>query len=195
VVAVAASLDVRDGTFFSYVMNNYWYTDTPAQQGGQFTFRYALTSGPDVSIPDALAMAADARAPLFAIRRYSMGWAPSLDPGGTSFVEVIPPGARLLTMRPLEREGRYLLRVQNATPEPLDARIRFPRGRVERACVASVLGDCRASLDVRDDEVLVPFRAYDIKTVVIAPGRPAFDIPGGPGSRSSGGRARPRSNH
>ena len=39
------SIKIRNGTVFSYVMNNYWYTDTPAQQGGRFTFRYALTSG------------------------------------------------------------------------------------------------------------------------------------------------------
>ena len=29
-----ASLDLRNATLFSYVMNNYWYTDTPARQGG-----------------------------------------------------------------------------------------------------------------------------------------------------------------
>ena len=43
------SIQIRNGTVFSYAMNNYWYTDAPAQQGGQFTFRYALTSGPEVS--------------------------------------------------------------------------------------------------------------------------------------------------
>ena len=43
------SLQIRNGSVFSYVMNNYWYTDAPAQQGGRFTFRYALTNGPDVS--------------------------------------------------------------------------------------------------------------------------------------------------
>ncbi len=34
----------RKGTIFSYVMNNYWFTNYRAEQGGNFTFRYVLTS-------------------------------------------------------------------------------------------------------------------------------------------------------
>ena len=34
----------RQGTIFSYVMNNYWFTNYRAGQGGDFTFRYVLTS-------------------------------------------------------------------------------------------------------------------------------------------------------
>ena len=79
-----ASLDLRNATLFSYMMNNYWYTDTPARQGGVFTFRYALTSGPDVSLADAIALSADQRSPLVAIRRYSMGWEPQIDAAGES---------------------------------------------------------------------------------------------------------------
>jgi hypothetical protein len=35
----------RPGTIFSQVMNNYYYTNYAAGQGGNFTFRYVLTSG------------------------------------------------------------------------------------------------------------------------------------------------------
>jgi hypothetical protein len=34
----------RRATLFSYVMNNYWNTNYVAAQGGEFTFRYVLTS-------------------------------------------------------------------------------------------------------------------------------------------------------
>ena len=36
----------KGSTAFSYVMNNYWGTNYVAAQGGDFTFRYALTSAP-----------------------------------------------------------------------------------------------------------------------------------------------------
>jgi hypothetical protein len=36
----------KGSTVFSYVMNNYWGTNYIAAQGGEFTFRYALTSAP-----------------------------------------------------------------------------------------------------------------------------------------------------
>ena len=57
------SIQIRNGSVFSYVMNNYWYTDTPAQQGGRFIFRYALTSGPDVSPTQATTLASEQRSP------------------------------------------------------------------------------------------------------------------------------------
>jgi hypothetical protein len=36
----------RNATIFSYVMNNYWNTNYIAAQGGEFNFRYVLTSAP-----------------------------------------------------------------------------------------------------------------------------------------------------
>jgi alpha-mannosidase len=36
----------KSSTAFAYVMNNYWGTNYVAAQGGDFTFRYALTSAP-----------------------------------------------------------------------------------------------------------------------------------------------------
>ena len=105
-----ASLDLRDATLFSYVMNNYWYTDTPARQGGRFTFRYALTSGPDVSLADAIALSADQRAPLVAIRRYSMGWEPQLDAGGEQL-------RRRVAIRRPPADGAACSRMQVSVPD------------------------------------------------------------------------------
>src|SRR5208282_191219 len=35
----------KSSTIFSYVYNNYWHTNYRAEQGGQATFRYVMTSG------------------------------------------------------------------------------------------------------------------------------------------------------
>ncbi len=43
----------RTGTIFSYVMNNYWFTNYRAGQGGHFRFRYVVTSAPSTD-PTAL---------------------------------------------------------------------------------------------------------------------------------------------
>ena len=37
-------LPLINSTFFSYAMNNYWFTNFKASQGGKFTFRYSITS-------------------------------------------------------------------------------------------------------------------------------------------------------
>jgi hypothetical protein len=39
----------RSGDIFSYIMNNYYFTNWPAAQGGDFTFRYVMSSGRDLT--------------------------------------------------------------------------------------------------------------------------------------------------
>ena len=67
--------DQRSGTIFSYVMENYWDTNYAAGQGGQFTFRYVLTSG------DHLAPAAMTR----------LGWEEMAPPRSTKSPRRIKP--------------------------------------------------------------------------------------------------------
>jgi hypothetical protein len=38
----ATSFETSNGTIFSWVMNNYWMTNTPAQQGGDITLNYSF---------------------------------------------------------------------------------------------------------------------------------------------------------
>ena len=40
----------RGGTIFSYAMNNYWHTNYRAAQGGDFRFRYVITSAPATDV-------------------------------------------------------------------------------------------------------------------------------------------------
>jgi len=42
----------RDGTVFSYIMNNYWDTNYRAGQGGHFKFHYVLTSSTATNAPE-----------------------------------------------------------------------------------------------------------------------------------------------
>ena len=43
-----SDLDVRGGRIYSYVLNNYWHTNYLGEQGGRFTFRYAITSAREI---------------------------------------------------------------------------------------------------------------------------------------------------
>ena len=78
----------------------------------------------------------------------------------------------------------YLIRVQNGTPDAIPVRIRLPHGLVTRACLGTVLGECAGAVDVTGDTLTVPFRAYDIKTLVVSVGAGGSDTPAVPGSRN-----------
>ena len=38
----------KSSTIFSYALNNYWHTNFPRVQSGEFTFRYVITSGAEL---------------------------------------------------------------------------------------------------------------------------------------------------
>jgi alpha-mannosidase len=161
------SIQVRDGTLFSYVMNNYWYTDTPAQQGGNFTFRYALTSGQEVSSTQAAILTSEQRAPLTAIRHYNMGWTPTLSDKGAGFLNASPAGVTILTIRPLDHDDAYLVRVQNTTPAQVSAKLQFPKVQLDQAYLGSVLGERVAATTSNADSVTIAMGAYEIKTLIV----------------------------
>jgi alpha-mannosidase len=158
---------VRTGSIFSYAMNNYWPIDTPAQQGGHFTFRYALTSGTDVPLAVMAHLTTEGRNPLYGIRHSHKNWEQNLPYEGASFVGVSPDGVSLLTIRPTSDSRTYLIRVQNTTDQPITAALQFPLVQLEEAYLGSVLGDKLDSTEWSGHEVKFAMNRYDIKTVVV----------------------------
>jgi alpha-mannosidase len=165
------TIQIKDGTVFSYVMNNYWYTDTPAQQDGHFRFRYILTSGDNLSQANTAQLAIGARSPLYVIPLEHKEWTPILPEQGQSFVSTSPRGISVVAMRPVPGErGAYLLRVQNGTSQATDAQIRFPGSQLEGAYIGSVMGDKSGSVDWSAHQVNISMAPSDVKTVVIRVG-------------------------
>lgn len=162
------SIRIRSGTVFSYVMNNYWYTDTPAQQGGTFTFRYALTSARATTEAESVAFATEQRSPLVAMRRYRMGWDPQLPATGTGFLEAGPVGVSVLTMRTQAAEkNSYLVRVRNTTSAPVAGKLRFSGASLKAAYSASVIGEPTSELESSNRIVSLPLEPYQIRTVLV----------------------------
>jgi hypothetical protein len=162
-----ASIHIRNGTIFSYVMNNYWYTDTPARQGGRFTFRYALTSGDAVSSTEASALTSGQRSALAAVRRYSMGWDATLPRNGAGFLQAAPDGITVLAIRPQESGDAWLIRVQNGTSGALTAKLRFPTFELSESYLASPAGERIGDVTRTSSEVSFDMGKYEIKSVMI----------------------------
>jgi hypothetical protein len=162
-----ASLEVRNGTVFSYAMNNYWYTDAPAQQGGHFTFRYALTSGPALTPEAATLFSFEQRSPVLVLRHEHKEWAQTLPITGSGALSSSPEGVVVLTIRPGPRQGSFMLRVQNLTDHGVQATLGFPLTELADAYLGSPLGDRAGSARWSAHEVQFPMTRYDVKTVVV----------------------------
>jgi alpha-mannosidase len=167
-----SDIQIEDGTVFSYVMNNYWYTDAPAQQGGRFRFRYALTSGKNLSQADATRFEIAERSPLYVIPYEHKEWKRTLPEKGAGFVDASPNGIAILALRPVpaDNTGAYLMRVQNGTGQAITAQIRFPWTKIEDAYMGSVSGKRAGSVDWSAHEVKLRMAPFDVQTVVVSIG-------------------------
>ena len=162
-----ATIDIRNGTVFSYAMNNYWYTDAPAQQGGRFTFRYALTSGSKLTQEAASSLAQENRSPLLVLRHEHKAWTQKLPVKGAGFLSSSPPGVSVLAVRPGPAEAIFLIRVQNLTGKETQAKLEFPMIELSEAYLGSVLGDRTRSVLWSAHEVHFPISRYGIETLVV----------------------------
>ena len=104
----------RPGAIFSYVMNNYWHTNYRAEQGGQFRFRYIITSAAQTE-PAALSrMGWEEVTPLEKDEVQSQDKALSsprpLDGEQGSFLRVQDPDLLLETWKPAEDGNGTILR-------------------------------------------------------------------------------------
>jgi alpha-mannosidase len=162
-----ATLDVRNGNVFSYAMNNYWYTDAPAQQGGHFRFRYALSTGSSLNQAEAAKFATEQRSELLVIRSEHKAWKQTLPLTGTGFFSAAPEGIAVLTIRPEAERDTYLIRIANSTGAAVQATLEFPAITLATAHLQSVPGETLESVTWSPHEVEIPMAKYGIKSLIV----------------------------
>jgi alpha-mannosidase len=162
-----ATIEIRYGSVFSYAMNNYWYTDTPAQQGGHFTLRYALTSGNSLNQAETTKFALEQRSELLVLRSEHKAWKQVLPAIGAGFLAATPGGVEVLTIRPGAAKDIYLIRVENSSDEVVQAKLEFPMATLDDAHLGSPAGEAVGDLSWSPHEVKIPMSRYDIKTLVV----------------------------
>jgi alpha-mannosidase len=156
------------GSVFAYAMNNYWDTNYKAGQGGDFTFRYALTSH------------AGGLDPVAATR---FGWEvanpllttiiPPLAKGGPagvteptgSFCTVDAPNVVVLTLKQAEDGNGWIVRLWEIAGQAGPARLTFPQWQPREALLTNLVEENQRPLEVNGHTVTVPIDARGVMTV------------------------------
>ena len=99
------------GTFYSYVMNNYWHTNYKAEQEGPVTFRYAIRPHGPFHAADAARFGAEAREPLIVVP------AAGPVPSGQPLLQVAPAEVLVTALRPGPDGRSWLVALYNPGPE------------------------------------------------------------------------------
>src|SRR5207248_3261289 len=159
----------RTATIFSYAMNNYWDTNYRAGQGGDFTFRYAVTSGPKLDAEALTRLGMEEMRPieLDYVVGQDKAANPSrpLPPAGTGFLETSADDIALITWKQAEGGNGTILRLAETAGHASETTIRFPRSNIASARLCSGVEVDTDNLPVQDNSVRVNLRPFEVLTV------------------------------
>jgi len=161
----------RKGTVFSYLMSNYWETNWPAGQGGDYTFRYALTSGRDLN-PGALSrLGWEEMAPLeideIKPQDKAVALPRPLASTETSFLQVDQPNVVLVTWKRAEDEQGTILRFLEVNGEADKVNVKVPILSLEHAWICNAMEKNLQPLAVSPHSFQFPVKPFEIVTIRI----------------------------
>jgi hypothetical protein len=159
----------RKGTIFSYLMSNYWETNWPAGQGGDYTFRYAVTSGRNLS-PGALSrLGWEEMSPIEIneIKSQDKAITPPrpLAANESSFLQVDPPNVVLVTWKRAEDEQGTILRFVEVNGEPSTVKVELPIVNLQNAWLCNAMEKNQQPLAVSGHHLEFPIKPFGIVTI------------------------------
>jgi alpha-mannosidase len=167
----------RVGTVFSYVMNNYWDTNYVAGQGGEFTFRYSLTSGNNLD-PAALTQMGWEELSPFEVNEIkyqdkAVNGSRPLDPAQGSFLKVDQADVVLVTWKQAEDEKGYILRFVETAGRATTVTVDMPLLHINAGWRCTAMEVNQQPIEVSPRQFSLSLKPYEISTVRIE-GTPAL---------------------
>jgi hypothetical protein len=161
----------KTASVFSYVMNNYWHTNTQQIQEGDYTFRFVLTSGRQLT-PESLArLGRAAMTPLEvgeAVANDKFGNPPTpLSPQPTSFLSVDSPDLVVVNWKVADDKQGTILRLLEVGGASGSAHLNFDAFTLQHAWIDNAAEANLNELQVSPHTVEVPFQPHEILTVRI----------------------------
>lgn len=160
------SLRLVNGNVFAYVMNNYWFTNYKASQGGPLTFRFATTSAKTTSDTNAKRFGESVHSQL--LSRFVRG-VPAANGRAQSggFLELTDDGVVVQALKQARFSNGTIVRVREMGGKTAKATLRINRIKFKRAFLCNMAEDKLTKLDVNKGAVVVPCRAFGLATVLL----------------------------
>ena len=158
----------RSAAIFSYALNNYWHTNFPRVQSGDFTFRYVLASASELD-PAALGrLGREALTPLELgelTTNDKVGMRGSLPEAPASFLGLSGDGVELETLKPAEDGNGYIARLVETGGRTVAAILSSRLLRIDRAWLCDAAERIRQEIAARPDAIEIAMPPHSIATV------------------------------
>jgi len=168
-------LEIRNGSLFSYVMNNYWYTNYKASQKG-CRVRYSITTqGKAIDNFDAIHFSWGYANPLLAVplKTATVDRKKKWELNDRSFLSVDKPNIVVTAMKLSEDEKGLIVRLFETEGKTGEVILQLPF-RFKSAYLCSLIEEKIKPLPIKEGKVNVHFRKHDIVTIKLYPNQPKY---------------------
>ena len=158
----------RSSTIFSYVLNNYWHTNFPRVQSGEFTFRYVITGGASLEPAVLSRLGREAMTPLETSElnpNDKVGLRGTLPATPASFLNLSGDGVEMEALKPAEDGEGYIVRLLETAGRGGKARLSSRLLEFSRGWLCNATEDRLREVPASAEGVEVEVPAYGIVTV------------------------------
>ncbi|MEW5978648.1 MAG: polysaccharide lyase family protein [Acidobacteriota bacterium] len=165
------NLEMTNGHVFSYVMNNYWFTNYKAAQSGGFQFRYFITSGEGMGAEQLGGFDAETRDPVLAyplLSSFSASVAQTDRPfaaASGSFLTVESPTLQVVVLKEAEDHDGFILRLRETGGRSGEAELAVPILRLREAFLCNGVEVNQQELNVTSGTIRFPYQANQYVTL------------------------------
>ncbi|MFL6462947.1 MAG: polysaccharide lyase family protein [Bryobacteraceae bacterium] len=162
----------KSSAIFSYAMNNYWHTNYRAGQGGDFQFRYVLTSKDQLDGGALTRLGMEEMRPVevnYVVDQDKAGNPPRpLPPEGKGFLTTEGGDITLLTWKAAEDGKGSILRFVETAGKQTKTSVRFPTAQLISAQLCSGVEENREALPVENNSLPLSLKPFEVVTVRVA---------------------------
>lgn len=178
-----SSVVLDNGVLFSYALNNHWFTNFFARQGGEFTFRYRLLSAREGEAADLGRAGREMLTPFTAAR---IGVPSARGPGveivrepdatdrsTATFAEIVQGHASLDSLKPAHDGAGFVLRLHELDGKESVIRLRLNWPAPITVTMCDLLERLGKELVVEHSEIAVPLKPFGTASLRIRLAVPA----------------------
>jgi hypothetical protein len=171
------TLDITNAHIYSWVMNNYWSVNYKASQGGDYRFRYFITTARDLAPAALAAFSSATRSPLIPYDYYDTGHVTvtpaqkRMPAAQGSFFTLTDCPAQLSTLKQAEDGAGLILRLHNPTAAEATCRLESPVLPLQSAHLTDGVENNVSPVKVTANSVTLPLKPHQFATVRLTPAR------------------------
>jgi alpha-mannosidase len=154
-----------NGTIFSWVMNNYWGTNFVPWQGGEFQFRYVVTSRRNFDPEELTRFGREEMTPLEVSSVAGTIFQQKPPKSEVSFLSIDNSSLTEVTWKMAEDGDGTILRLQNISSHSGSASVHSDVFRFTSATKCDLLEECAVPIPVNDEGFQISFAPYEILTI------------------------------